>query len=65
VGKAISPPGKTVSLSGKDRFPIGEDRDANAADLAFLAAERGQFTTSLARVGTLDARQEALKAQLQ
>lgn len=36
--------------------------DANATDLAFLETERGQFTTSLARVGTLDARREALKA---
>jgi hypothetical protein len=39
--------------------------DANAADLTFLEAECGQFTTLLANVGTLDARQEALKAQLQ
>jgi hypothetical protein len=36
--------------------------DANAAGLTFLEAERGQLTTLLANVGTLDARQEALKA---
>lgn len=38
---------------------------ANAADLAFLEAERTQCTTLLANLGTLDAQQEALKAQLQ
>ncbi len=38
---------------------------ANAADLAFLEAERTQFTALLASLGTLDAQQEALKAQLQ
>jgi hypothetical protein len=39
--------------------------DANAADLAFLDAERGQLTALLANITALDAQQEALKAQLQ
>jgi len=39
--------------------------DANAADLAFLEAERGQLTALLANIAALDAQQEALKAQLQ
>jgi hypothetical protein len=39
--------------------------DANATDLAFLEAERGQLTALLANIAALDAQQEALKAQLQ
>ena len=38
---------------------------ANAADLAFLEAERTQFTALATSLGALDAQQEALKAQLQ
>jgi hypothetical protein len=39
--------------------------DANAADLAFLEAERGQLVALLANIAALDAQQEALKAQVQ
>ncbi len=39
--------------------------DANAAELTFLEAERTQITALVASLGTLDAQQEALKAQLQ
>jgi len=38
---------------------------ANAAELAFLDAERGQVTALVASLAALDAQQEALKAQLQ
>ena len=39
--------------------------DANAAELAFLDAERGQLTALVTSMATLEAQQEALKAQLQ
>lgn len=39
--------------------------DANAAELAFLDAARGQVTALVASLTTLEARQEALKAALQ